>query len=121
MNWSKIVFSDECMLFPLGTKTRILWSPFGSQRSPPYIESLKKKSINVWGFMRYDGRVGLVRFEETMEEDQHINLLEDHLNEAIVPMRHSSPPTNVLYLERVLIRTSLIKTENNFFEERGLN
>jgi len=88
-DWSQVVFSDECTLFPMRTKTRVLWAPMGSERAPPYEENLKLKSINVWGFMRYDGRIELVRFEGTMKEAKYMELLEEHLDDAIAPMRRS--------------------------------
>ena len=55
--WSRIVFSDESTIYPKRTVTRVIWSRPGQKRSPVYEKPLNDKSINVWGYMRYDGVV----------------------------------------------------------------
>ena len=39
--------------------------------------------------MRYDGRIELIRFEGSMNEIKYKELLEEHLDDAVAPMRHS--------------------------------
>jgi len=60
---------------PKKEKGWVLWSLIRSQKAPPYEGTFKNKSINVWEFMRFDGRVELVRYKETMRESNYINLL----------------------------------------------
>jgi len=67
-DWSRIVFTDEAKLYPKRTITHVIWSGPRSVRAPPFEESLEDKSINVWGYLRYDGVVQLFRFEGTMEQ-----------------------------------------------------
>jgi len=86
-DWSKIVFADESKLFPHKTRTRVLWAYNKSQRAPPFEESFENKSINVWGYLRYDGVVELFRFEGTMRQGEYIEMIEDKVDHAIAPLR----------------------------------
>ena len=90
-DWGKIVFSDEATIFPQRTITRVIWSQKGSARSTSYEESFQQKSINVWGFVKYDGTVEIFRFEETMKQDKYLNMLKEHLDDAIRPTRRCDP------------------------------
>ena len=88
-DWSTIVFSDEVKLFPKRTVTRVLWSRGQDARCPPLEESLERKSINVWGYMRYDGIVELYRFEGTMNQGTYLDMMEEALENALLPRSKS--------------------------------
>jgi len=85
--WARLVFSDECTLFPQRTTTRVVWSNIQAPRSIPFDSTLENKSINGWGYVRYDGVVRLFRFEGTMRETEYLNLLRQTLDEAVTPTR----------------------------------
>jgi len=74
------VFTDECKLFP----TSVSWSNPGPINVE---ESMERVGVDVWGFCRYDGTVGLVRFERAMNQDKCLNILEDNIEDAMAPMR----------------------------------
>lgn len=84
-DWSRIVFSDESKLFPKRTVTRVFWSRAQDPRSPPLEESLERKSVNVWGYMRYDGIVELYRFDGNMNQKTYVNRMQEALDNALLP------------------------------------
>lgn len=94
--WSRIVFSDESKLYPKRTVTRVIWSRSHQKRSPPFEEPLEEMSINVWGYIRYDGVVEIFRFEDTMKQDKYIGMLENHIDDALKPMRNQRTPLNFM-------------------------
>ena len=51
----------------------------GTRRS----QTLRLKGVKVWGFISYPGNRGLVKFEGTMNAICYMDLLDDHLREAV--------------------------------------
>ena len=86
-DWGRVVFTDECKLFPKRTVTSVSWTNPQNPGPIPLEENLERFGVNVWGFCRYDGTVGLVRFEGTMDQDKYLEILEDNIEEAMAPMR----------------------------------
>ena len=82
-DWGRIVFSDEVTLYPERTQTRVRWAWAGEPGPPPEENNLKRFSVNIWGYIRYDGTRGLVRFTETMKKEGYKKLLEGHLWNAL--------------------------------------
>ena len=66
-DWGRVVFIDECKLFPKRTVTNVSWSNPQNPGPIPVEESMERFGVNVWGFCRYNGTVGLVRFEGAMD------------------------------------------------------
>ncbi len=90
--WSRVVFSDEATLFPKKTVTSVIWSGPQASRSLPFEEGMENKSINVWGYLRYDGTVRLFRFEGSMTKERYLDMLREHLDEAMLPIRRCESP-----------------------------
>jgi len=82
-DWGRIVFTDEVTLYPERTQTNVRWTRAGESSSPPEENNLRRISINIWGYIRYDGARGIVRFPETMKKEKYREMLEGHLLNAI--------------------------------------
>lgn len=82
-DWSRIVFSDEATLYPKRTKTFVRWTRTGVSNPAPFEDNLDKKSINVWGYIRYDGLGELIRFEGDMRKEDYLEMLDEYLFDAI--------------------------------------
>jgi len=82
-DWGRVVFSDEATIFPQRTKTCVRWSRPGEANPPPLENNLKIKSINVWGYIDYNGNGEIFRFNGTMKKESYLEMLEEHLFEAL--------------------------------------
>ena len=117
-DWSKVVFTDEATLFPLKTRTRVIWSYIKSRRAPPFEESFQDKSVNVWGYLRYDGEMEIFRFEGTMRQKKYIEMIEDKIYKAIAPPRHETARL-IFMLDNASYHTA--KSVKKWFRENSIN
>jgi len=117
-DWSTIVFSDEATLFPHMTRTRVLWNYNQAQRVPPFEESLKNKSVNVWGYLRYDGEIEIFRFEGAMRQEDYVEMIEDRIFNAIAPPRHGAARLTFMQ-DNATYHTA--KSVNNWFRRNRVN
>lgn len=81
--WRSIVFTDECLLYPKRTVGRVVWYRRGGPCPHDEEKDLHYKSINVWGFISYNGNRGLVRYEGTMGAKECMELLQRNIRNAV--------------------------------------
>lgn len=116
--WSTVIFSDESDIFAHRTVSSVVWKRKGTEANQPYEKNLRKKTVKVWAFISFSGKRRIVRYEDTMNSQKYVEMLEEHLLSGIPEVLDQNQQM-IFMQDNATAHTA--KRVKDWFEEMGLN